>query len=282
MALLPEGDLRRGLNSRRSVDREVQTPRVVPGQFDDVDQPIPPSAGPAQLGMATGEQTSKEKEPRMWRGLRRDSPCPAPGCRKRDPKLKKHAISVHLSPLFTDQPTGEQMDSMEFHTRRWNVIQDLARWVTNRASATPEQLVDYLNRTISVHRWCEVQEPAVPALQELCKVAGWAIPQKFVLRPLNSPALVVYWRVALEVLWLIPEDRRELLRRLHCGEIDLTPAGAEKEMPREDVIMDPPLPSRGPSTVDREVKMVGTMPRVTVHAIATEAQPSQLRIGKET
>ena len=122
LSLLPEDDLRRILRQGSRV-----APGVVPGQFEDAD-----------VEHAYGRNLNLEGEsPRLWNGLRRDSPCPAPDCGRRDRKLKKHSIGAHLSPLFTDVPTNEQMVNQEFHTRRMNVVKDLARLVLKRRDATP-------------------------------------------------------------------------------------------------------------------------------------------------
>ena len=229
-------------------------PEVLPGRFEDAD--------------GGDQQGNQQADVRLWNGLRRDSPYPAPSCGKRDRKLKKHAIGAHLSPLFTDVLTTEQMASTEFHRRRLDVVKDLARWVLNRRDATPHQLVGNLRQRLFFSSMSEVPRDTEPGLKKLCEFAGWRVPKRFCLQPINSPACVMYWRVALNMLRLLPADKLEPLKTLHCLELELVPAGAESvpSSSKKELIMDPPVYGMAVAPVDdnREDR------RVVVHGASLQ------------
>ena len=88
VSLLPEEDLRRTLEKIR---REKQTPGVVSGQFSDAegDSQDPTCISMDPVAQAEESPAHRFEPPKMWQGLLRDSPCPAPFCVKRDRKLKK-------------------------------------------------------------------------------------------------------------------------------------------------------------------------------------------------
>ena len=62
----------------------------------------------------------------------------------------------------------------------------------------------------------------------------------------------MYWRVALNMLRLLPADKLEPLKTLHCLELKLVPAGTESvpTNTKRELIMDPPVYGMAVAPVD--------------------------------
>ena len=56
-----------------------------------------------------------------------------------------------------------------------------------------------------------VKPVEVAAMRDVCRVRGWDIPSEFILKPPNSPAVLIHWRALKELLGLMPAPRRVAL-----------------------------------------------------------------------
>ena len=121
--------------------------------------------------------------------------CPFPGCEAVDRKLKRHVQSRHIPALFHDLETPEMMASSEFHGRRLEALEVLARLIVVQSdSPNPEELRRMVDGNIRICELSEITPSTQEAMRKLCFQAGWEVPEEFTLRPINSPAVLIHWR----------------------------------------------------------------------------------------
>ena len=134
-----------------------------------------------------------------------EEPCPLSGCHEWTTSLKSHILNDHAPGIFREdiQPTNQVC------RERYAALDILAKKLRGTGT-TIEGLQTFLN---DLHLFSADQPPSVVPqdeqipLQHLCQVRQWPVPQRFMLAPLNSPAVLTHWRVLAHVLsMMIPSD----------------------------------------------------------------------------
>ena len=120
-----------------------------------------------------------------------------------------------MSALFTDTPEQSLINDDDFHRFRAEIIGTLARWVVGTEKATPTNLVKFIKDKVMIPNESEISDRAQPSLGRLCEVMEWARPRTFSLHPVNLPACVMYWRVAVHLLKYLSQDLRRKVRRFN-------------------------------------------------------------------
>ncbi len=139
--------------------------------------------------------------------------CPVQGCRKVTKSMRVHCMEDHLSPMFDNTFPGEWMEDDRFHKFRYNMVATIGKWVTRKEDATPQMVLEWLKRKIRWDRTIVAPEAEV-SFHALCRrfPDDFPDPRRFSLCPPNSPVLIIYWRVMVEVLPFLRRDEIELIR----------------------------------------------------------------------
>ncbi|CAC5419543.1 unnamed protein product [Mytilus coruscus] len=240
----------------------VQQPVVVtfpePGQFDDVE-------GEEQKPVAVRRKTHSVKGVLV----QRDTPCPVKGCGKVDRKLRKHIAKVHLSPLFDFTPGERRTD--EFHLKQRDVARQLAKWIVG-PNRTLSQLRGFIQKSVRLPSLCEFSKEAYPSLRRMCDMARWSNQPRFYLHPVNSAALITYWRVGASLLPFLTGNQCTQLRTLEVEPVTMVvpciPAGSEEvDEEEEGLVLNVMVETPEDSNNNLEKETVPVLPVVDAGAV---------------
>ncbi|CAC5387627.1 unnamed protein product [Mytilus coruscus] len=100
------------------------------------------------------------------------------------------------------------MEDSRFHQHRAYVVMLIAKWLTGQETVTAKDLVNFLNEKSFVSRSTHVTGIQMQIHRTVCKEMGWTEYIRYSLRPVNSPACLLNWRVLTSVLnFLTPEQQ---------------------------------------------------------------------------
>ncbi|VDI44008.1 Hypothetical predicted protein [Mytilus galloprovincialis] len=126
----------------------------------------------------------------------RNSPCPFEGCDFVGRKLKFHVQHIHMPRIMWDnpQPPVRQERLAEVHQLRGNVLQYLSECLTGHSSMT--ELIRWANNNIAkmIPKRSEILSNARIQMEGLCEELKWRKPDRYALRPIVSPCVLVHWR----------------------------------------------------------------------------------------
>ena len=180
------GGKRRPDNRQNSGSRDMKRLR------DDNVKNKPQFREPAQPDRIKGDQTHKQ--------------CPISSCGQA--ATKHHAFDCHLPGLFMDQTLTEKVT-----TRRVSALKMCAKWVLGYPDLGP--LLDFIN---ALHQFSPrgllISQPSVESARAICKLQQYPVPEVFSVAPVNSPAMLVHWRILLQVISCLEESQRTSLRDL--------------------------------------------------------------------
>ena len=142
-----------------------------------------------------------------------------------------------MSVLFTEVPAQELLDDEGFHLRKREAVRTLAEWLLRDKAATPNDLLNFVNKRVHFPTRSEISTKAQPVLKKLSQVVNWSCPDTFRMKPLNSLSCLTYWRVTVEILRFLSQDQRRQIKtwRYERAEqkpaLGMVPAGAEGGIP---------------------------------------------------
>ena len=113
-------------------------------------------------------------------------------CESMDKRPKRHAVSKHL-PLAFGEVSVQHLDPQ---------IQAL-RWLIRTAFGSQASLwstVDHVNRSGMIPPGCALNPLHSPVFTEACRLMGISTPCEFTLHPVNSPAVLLFWRCLIAIL----------------------------------------------------------------------------------
>ena len=207
---------------RRRHSRSPKRPRIQTRRVSSTHKSVPGDSGqrpkPGSADRHAGEKRHHSPETKTEVSRKRPTSsgawqlCPAGGCGARSKFLKDHVYNAHIPSLFHQL---EQKDRWQrnIHRQRLHGLEQLAT-LTLGADATVQDLMFAVNDDISqvIAGRTDIWGPLQSEMEALCKYAGWSIPKRFQVYPeLNSPAVLLYWRVLVFLLDQL-DDRREFLR----------------------------------------------------------------------
>ncbi|CAC5371668.1 unnamed protein product [Mytilus coruscus] len=137
---------------------------------------------------------------RTWRVSDRDVACPVPECPVITRHLREHALADHLSPMFETRFSREVMQDQRFQRFRGHMVILLARWLSGQEDITSAEFVLWLQQRAGIPRGCRIQGPDMQPLRAVCSAMKWPQVSIYSLHPVNSPVVILYWRVILSVL----------------------------------------------------------------------------------
>ena len=131
--------------------------------------------------------------------------CPIPGCG--EIVSRTHAFNVHLPGMLDDRGGLSQEIT---HSRMNLLIQCASRIV---GCLDVSILARYIcNLGMVTHACGTISKPTKRALDSLCEEMGSQIQEEYQVETINSPALLMHWRIFLVVLGRLDKKTREGLR----------------------------------------------------------------------
>ncbi|CAC5391902.1 unnamed protein product [Mytilus coruscus] len=100
------------------------------------------------------------------------------------------------------------MQDQWFQRFRGHMVILLARWLTGQEDITSAEFVLWLQQRAGIPRGCRIQGPDMPPLRAVCSAMKWSQVSIYSLHPVNSPVVILYWRVILSVLRHLSPARR--------------------------------------------------------------------------
>lgn len=102
-----------------------------------------------------------------------------------------------------------------YHQLRASVLGSVASWIVGNA-ATVHDLVRYVNQTFVVPSQCLIMHRTKTQMGDLSSIMGWWTPRdnSYTLHSLNSPAVLIHWRVMLALECQMTWDQQKKFRRM--------------------------------------------------------------------
>lgn len=149
------------------------------------------SCGPKSDQSKSGGKRSLKDDPR-------NSRCPVPECNWYSRHMKHHSWEYHIPQIFEDNPSTEIEALPAYHQLRASVLGSVASWIVGNA-ATVHDLVMYVNQNLVVPSQCLIMDRTKTQMGDLSSIMGWWTPRdnSYTLHSLNSPAVLIHWRVML-------------------------------------------------------------------------------------
>ena len=137
--------------------------------------------------------------------------------------------------MFTDKPDPDLAKDALFQNKREEVIRTFARWVLGKDNAKPEDLVTFINEKVQLPHFSEIHWEARRGLKELCEYTGWPVPDGncFTIHPVNSPACIIFWRVAVHLLRYLTVEQCREVRIFRYEQIPVVPTTHEEDLEEE-------------------------------------------------
>ncbi|VDI18145.1 Hypothetical predicted protein [Mytilus galloprovincialis] len=98
-----------------------------------------------------------------------------------------------------------------FHQHRAYVVMLIAKWLTGQETVTTKELVNFLNEKSFVPRSTHVTGIQMQVHRTVCKEMGWTDYFRYSLRPVNSPACLLNWRVLSSVLHFLSPEQQDMV-----------------------------------------------------------------------
>ncbi|CAG2201840.1 unnamed protein product [Mytilus edulis] len=163
------------------------------------------------LGFYTCPKSGKKE--RTCIQSRTDRKCPVKNCPvvvdRRD--VKRHCFEEHLSEIFQTYHSKRLMEDRRFHQHRAYVVMLIAKWLTRQETVTAKDLVNFLNEKSFVPRSTHVTGIQMQIHRTVCKEMGWTDYFRYSLRPVNSPACLLNWRVLTSVLHFLTPEQQDMV-----------------------------------------------------------------------
>ncbi|CAC5410465.1 unnamed protein product [Mytilus coruscus] len=143
------------------------------------------------------------------------STCPILTCGESTKKLKHHCWAYHLPYIFKDLPLDKFEKEPSFQKLRGDAIQKLAWWIVG-PRATVYDLVRYVNSNNILPRNCTMMQRCQDQMRNVTAVMNWYPPAEdiYTMYPVNSPAVLMQWRILITLLSQLSPARRAELRRI--------------------------------------------------------------------
>ncbi|CAG2212398.1 unnamed protein product [Mytilus edulis] len=103
------------------------------------------------------------------------------------------------------------MEDRRFHQHRAYVVMLIAKWLTRQETVTAKDLVNFLNEKSFVPRSTHVTGIQMQVHRTVCKEMGWTDYFRYSLRPVNSPACLLNWRVLTSVLHFLTPEQQDMV-----------------------------------------------------------------------
>ncbi|CAC5364557.1 unnamed protein product [Mytilus coruscus] len=103
------------------------------------------------------------------------------------------------------------MNDRGFHQHRAYVVMLIGKCLTRQETVTAKDLVKFLNEKSSVPRSTHVTGLQMQIHRTVCKEMGWTDYFRYSLRPVNSPACLLNWRVLTSVLHFLTPEQQDMV-----------------------------------------------------------------------
>ncbi|CAG2255195.1 tatD [Mytilus edulis] len=160
------------------------------------------------------KQHAQQPEVKHYEG-NKHSTCPIPTCGESTKKMKHHCWVYHLPYIFKDLPLDKFEKEPSFQKLRGEAIQKLAWWIVGQR-ATVYDLVRYVNSNNILPRNCTMMQRCQDQMRNVTVVMNWYPPAEdiYTMYPVNSPAVLMQWRILITLLSQLSPARRAEFRRI--------------------------------------------------------------------
>lgn len=124
----------------------------------------------------------------------RRSTCPIEGCGGKSKHLKHYTWEYLIPRIIWDHPWKGLNNSPDYHRLRASCLNSLAKYILG--TGTVQDLVNYVNDKI--HLPCKY--PIIPRTQHQMGLLTRTICGGRELTPVNSPAVLIHWRILLALV----------------------------------------------------------------------------------
>ena len=140
-------------------------------------------------------------------------------------KLENHAYKKHLSGIMRDIPHERGDRDSKFQHLKSDALLALAWWILGREKVSVFDIVRYVNENGIVPE----QSTLFQCLSTSIELDWRQPPDDFKLYPINSPAVLIHWRVLLNLLPSLTSAQREGFRKIGTSyKIPLLPESESK------------------------------------------------------
>ncbi|CAG2244394.1 tatD [Mytilus edulis] len=136
--------------------------------------------------------------------------CPVDGCNVRAINIEPHIRGEHLVEIFQELSGGLRSNLLV--RARFEALQTQSKMILGKVDIWG--LVAWVNR--QVKNWPRtVEEVEMGPMREVCAAGGWTLPSQFTLVPVNSPGVLIHWRIQILIMSWIGERRSQELREMY-------------------------------------------------------------------
>ncbi|CAC5408225.1 tatD [Mytilus coruscus] len=216
---------------------------------------VPEVKGPIQ------EQDVQQPDVRIYHDSNKYSTCPILTCGESTKKLKHHCWQYHLPYIFKDRPLDQFEKEPGFQKLRGSAIQKLASWIVG-PRVTVYDLVRYINSNNILPRNCTMMQRCQDQMRNLTAVMNWYPPAEdiYTMYPVNSPAVLMKWRILITLLSQLSPSRRAEFRRIGTGYV--LPPRQQQQSPvkrKAEMSVNLPLPKSYKSNRQTEGRHMGQL-----------------------
>uniref|UniRef100_A0A8W8LSG1 Metallo-beta-lactamase domain-containing protein n=1 Tax=Magallana gigas TaxID=29159 RepID=A0A8W8LSG1_MAGGI len=152
------------------------------------------------------------------------STCPIEGCGGKSKHHKHHAWEYHIPRIFWDHPWKGLNNSPDYHKLRASCLDTLSKYILG--TGTVQDLVIYVNDKVRL----PCKYPIIPRTQHqmglLTRTMWWSRVEAYEMLPVNSPAILIHWRILLALVGIMTPKNRS----------DFKSLGREKLLQLEDQV----------------------------------------------
>ncbi|KAK3093350.1 hypothetical protein FSP39_014347 [Pinctada imbricata] len=120
--------------------------------------------------------------------------CPISSCSSTDKRLRRHVVFRHLPEAFRYTCATEANIAIQVDALRWLVEAALG------SDVRLQDAVSWMNRYGRIPGFAHLNNEHQDAYYEACRAMGERTPIKFTIHPVNSPAVLLFWRCMLALL----------------------------------------------------------------------------------
>ncbi|VDH93910.1 Hypothetical predicted protein [Mytilus galloprovincialis] len=191
---------------------QVEVERDLPTVPEEKGTPVPEVKAPMQQEAQQPEVN--QPEVKHYDG-NKHSTCPILTCGEYTKKLMHHCWVYHLPYIFKDLPLDKFEKEPSFQKLRGEAIQKLAWWIVG-PRATVYDLVRYVNSNNILPRNCTMMQRCQDQMRNVTAVMNWypLAEDIYTMYPVNSPAVLMQWRILITLLSQLSPARRAEFRRI--------------------------------------------------------------------
>lgn len=132
--------------------------------------------------------------------------CSVEGCTSSSTYAKAHAFDCHIPPVFREQLPATEPDILRSRTM---ALKQVARWL-QVIPASLEELMRFVDQQHMLNAMdnTSISPRQMEMMARMCDYHHLPVPDRFTMYPVNSPGVLVHWRVLLLLAACLEEEDR--------------------------------------------------------------------------